>query len=387
MKIAFFSNFLNHHQLPLCQGFINKEEIEFKFVACEKTPSDRMNMGYEDMNSTYPFVVKAYENKELAYQIADEYDVVIWGAAPMVYMENRINANKITFRFCERLLKKGMWRRFIPKTRRTIYNAYIKHRNKKFYVLGASAYTAWDLSICGFPKEKCFTWGYFPSVMEFDIEDLIKFKDNQKVEILYAGRLLKLKRVIDSVKAIEKLVKNQITNIHFTIIGEGQEKNNLVKYIQKRKLTNYIDILPFKKPEEVRAFMNKANIYIFGSDFHEGWGAVVNEAMNSACVLLASHAVGSAPLLIKDGVNGYVYPCGNVKKLALILESIVKNKEIRYQVGRKAYETITKEWTAENAVKRLLMLIKRIQEGNDLFELYESGPCSQAKLIKNNWVY
>jgi hypothetical protein len=34
-------------------------------------------------------------------------------------------------------------------------------------------------------------------------------------------------------------------------------------------------------PEEVRVHMEQSNIYLFTSDFGEGWGAVLNEAMNS----------------------------------------------------------------------------------------------------------
>ena len=34
--------------------------------------------------------------------------------------------------------------------------------------------------------------------------------------------------------------------------------------------------------------MEKADIFLFTSDRREGWGAVANEAMNSACALVVS---------------------------------------------------------------------------------------------------
>ena len=61
------------------------------------------------------------------------------------------------------------------------------------------------------------------------------------------------------------------------------------------------------KPEQVREYMEKSEIHIFTSDRNEGWGAVLNESMNSACVPVANKAIGSVPYLINDGNNGFMY--------------------------------------------------------------------------------
>ena len=178
MKIAFFSNFLNHHQLPLCQEFISHEDIEFVFVATEKISDERLQMGYENMND-YPFVLRAYEDEVAAMEIAKTYDIVIIGSAPMKYLDIRMQNKMITFRFCERSLKKGTWRRFIPRTQRRINAEYIQYKDKPLYILGASAYTAGDLTLCGFDIQKCFRWGYFPKFEEKNLDELFNFK-NQK---------------------------------------------------------------------------------------------------------------------------------------------------------------------------------------------------------------
>ena len=46
--------------------------------------------------------------------------------------------------------------------------------------------------------------------------------------------------------------------------------------------------------------MEQANIFIISSTHEEGWGAVVNEAMNSGCVVIGSHAAGAVPFLIEN---------------------------------------------------------------------------------------
>ena len=385
MKIAFFSNFLNHHQLPMCLAF-HARSNDFKFIACERIPAERLGMGYVDMNEQFPFVVRAYETPEAAEQIALEYDVVIFGASCDQYLAKRMQAGRLSFRFCERLFKKGAWRRFVPTTRKKINKSYIQYKNAPLYILAASAYTAADLALCGFPQEKCFKWGYFPEVQEKNADEIIeKRRGRERVEILYAGRLLRLKRVEDTVCAIAALVKRGVSNLHFTIIGDGEQKQKIEDIIKRNRLEDYVALLPFTSPEKVREHMEQSDIYVFGSDFREGWGAVVNEAMNSVCALVASHAVGSIPFLIKDGENGVVYKCGDVKGLASKLSCIVQNREERERIACAGYSTITGAWTAENAVERFLELCSSIINGSER-KKYEDGPCSPAKIIKNNWL-
>lgn len=87
MKITFFSNFLNHHQLPFCLEMNKKANVEFRFVATEAIPEERLKLGYENMNSSYDFVIRAYESEEeyqRALALAYESDVVIIGSAPEI---------------------------------------------------------------------------------------------------------------------------------------------------------------------------------------------------------------------------------------------------------------------------------------------------------------
>ncbi len=379
MKIAFFSNFLNHHQLPLCQVFCNTAGVEFVFVACEKIPQDRLKMGYEDMNTKYSFVVRAYEDSAEAEKVAREYDVVIFGACPTSYIALRMRENKLSFRFCERSLKKGTWRRFIPRTRRKIYDGYTKYRNQKLYILGASSYAASDLALCGFDKKKCFEWGYFPAVDEKNLDLIFEQKrQNKAPEILYAGRLLPLKHVIDTVKAVHNLKKANI-EAHFTIIGEGESADEIKNYIAKYDLSDRVAMLPFMSPETVREYMDKSDIFVFSSNFYEGWGAVVNEAMNSACAMVVSHAVGSAAYLIKNGENGYIYKFADVDELTEKLTTLVTNRSLREKFGREAFKTITELWTADVAAERFIALCKAIEQSGDCTSLYKTGPCSPAK--------
>lgn len=124
---------------------------------------------------------------------------------------------------------------------------------------------------------------------------------------------------------------------------------------------------------------------MFTSDFGEGWGAVLNEAMNSGCAVIASHAAGATPYLVKNGENGLIYEFGNDEKLYEKLKYLLLNPKEQKRLGAAAYKTISEEWNAEIAAERFLNLTKSILNGEKNPYIYKNGPCSKAEILKNDW--
>ncbi|MDR9824902.1 glycosyltransferase, partial [Vibrio sp. FNV 38] len=79
------------------------------------------------------------------------------------------------------------------------------------------------------------------------------------------------------------------------MIGEGECRSEIEEMRSRYGLEDILNIRDFIRPEEVRRKMLDADIYLMTSDHQEGWGAVVNEAMNAGCALAASTAAGSVP--------------------------------------------------------------------------------------------
>lgn len=386
MKIVFFSNFLNHHQLPLCKELMNKEDVKFTFVATEPIPQSRLDMNYEDMNKKYSFVLCTYENSrniQIALQLGEEADVVIIGAAPISYIENRLkNRNKLTFRFCERSFKKGAWRRFIPKIRKKMIDEYIQYKNYKFYILGASAYTSNDLIKCGFPQEKCYRWGYFPEIKRYpDIKKILKLKEPSS--ILWVARFIEWKHPELPI-FIAKRLKEEGYSFKLNLIGNGKLENKLKQMVNDYNLQDVVCLCGSMPPDKVRNYMEKSKIFLFTSDYNEGWGAVLNEAMNSACAVIASHAIGSVPFLIKNKKNGLIYQNKKFDDLYRYVKILLDNPHLCDIYGEEAYKTMIQEWNAKVAVDRFLKLSKCLINDKN-YDLYLNGPCSGAPVYKNDW--
>ena len=156
MRVAFVSNFINHHQISLCRYLYEKCE-EFYFIETMPMPIEQIKLGYYNY-SNEPFVCKMYENasnQAFAESVIKEFDAVIFGACKTEYIDIRMKNNKLSFIFSERLWKKGLYRRFIPTTHDKVKRRFLRYKDHALYVLCASAYLPFDLQLIKFPKNKC----------------------------------------------------------------------------------------------------------------------------------------------------------------------------------------------------------------------------------------
>ena len=154
--------------------------------------------------------------------------------------------------------------------------------------------------------------------------------------------------------------------------------------ISKYQLQDYVHMLGSMTPEQVRENMEEAGIYVFTSDFNEGWGSVLNESMNSGCAVVASHAIGSVPFLIKNNENGLIYKNGDLDSLYNKVKYLIDNPDKQEVFGKNAYHTIVDLWNAEVAAQRFLKFSEEIEKYG-YCDLYDDGPCSRAEVIKNDW--
>lgn len=378
MKITFYSNFLTHHQLPFCLEMYKKYGEDFKFVSMEKINQERISLGYKDMDNDYPFVLKAYESKEKyneATKLAVDSDIVIAGSTPTDdYIKERLKQDKITFRYYARIFYNGVLSIFDFENSKKVYDRHLKYKkNKNLYLLCASSYGPNDFNELGMYKNKCFKWGYFPETKIYNVEDLLKQKENEKIEIIWVGRFIKEKHPEYVVKLAQKL-KEKNYNFEIKMIGNGELLKKTKSQIEKYNLTNQIKLVGAVKSDKVRLYMEKANIFICTSDKNERWGVVLNEAMNSGCTVIAYKGIGGVPFLIKNNENGLAYTSLDdfYKKTMKVMD----DKALREKLSKNAYKTISEVWTAKVAVQNFEKLVKSIIDGKP--NPVKEGPASTA---------
>ena len=400
--VTFFSNYYNHHQKALCDAFYDILGEGFTFVETMPMEAFRAGMGWgEDAPSYLLRTYESSENDEKGRKLGLESDLVIMGTAPEYFIEPRLEADKIIFRYSERPLKEGFIKFFIPRLTRKYIHLHVRNRKKNIHILGASAFTSLDYKkmFDSYP-DKCYKFGYFPKHYEYDMDELLKIKKESRgqfkkklqgednsgnsapVSILWEGRLLKLKRADLLVKAAA-ILKEKGLDFSVTIVGEGKEKENLIALSRKLKVDDIVSFENFLKPDEAREKMSLADIYVMTSNFWEGWGSVIYEGLNAGCAVVASHACGATPWLVKDNETGLVFKSGSEKSLAGGIEKLLTSSELRERLSRNAYNQMHTLWNPMVAATRTLELAKAIEEKREC--PFEDGPLSKAEFLKNDW--
>ena len=378
MRIVFLSNFFNHHQSALSDALWTQTGGKYSFVETSTMPQSRKALGYHVEQK--PYVLRYQGNEEQVLKLIREADVVLVGSTPEKLVRQRIRTGKLMFRYAEHPLKKGLepWK-YLPRLVRWHWRNPMR---KPIYMLCASAYTAGDYAKFGLFLDRTYKWGYFPETRWYEnLEALWAEKD--VAELLWCGRFLDWKHPDDAIM-VARWLKNDGYAFRLNFIGRGEMEDAVRQMVQEYQLEDCVRFLGSMKPEEVREHMERAGIYLFTSDRQEGWGAVLNESMNSGCAVVASHAIGSVPFLIRDGENGLIYESENVDMLYEKIKYLLNHPEKQKRLGMEAYETITTEWNAETAVERLMKLAAEISKRECKPLPFEEGPCSIAEIRKES---
>lgn len=373
MNVVFLSNYFNHHQKPLSDNLYNLLKENYIFIETEKMSDERIKLGWSMENK--PTYVKQSWNIDInqLYSTVDNADVVIIGSAPNELISNRIKNKKIVLRYSERIFKKNP--SILKYPIRLIKWNIEQPSYLPIYMLCASGYTASDYKPYHMYINKTYKWGYFPETIKYEnINDLIRKKETNS--ILWTARFIDWKHPEVAIEIAERLKKDGYS-FKLNMIGNGGLEDEIKELIQEKELEDYVEMLGGMKPEKVREYMEKSEIFIFTSDRNEGWGAVLNESMNSGCAVVANKDIGSVPFLIKENVNGFVYKDKNIDDLYHKVKQLIDNKDTREKISKEAYNTIVNKWNAENAAIKLIQLCRDlIKTGTS--KRFEDGPCSKV---------
>ena len=347
-KIIFVSNYINHHQIPFCNAMNRLLQGEFRFIQTEPMEEERVRMGWHETERP-EYVRCYYEEEELCRRLIMESDAVLFGGTDEEsYIVDRLRAGRLVIRYSERLYKTGQWKAVSPRGLRRKYQDHTRYRKAPVYLLCAGAYVASDFHIVRAYPGKMFRWGYFPETKHYEIEELIQgkgYEDGKIPYLLWAARMIDWKHPELPLETARYL-KGKGLKFHMDLIGDGPLRPRMEAMAAEYKLGDSVSFLGFQPPETVRHYMEKADIFLFTSDRQEGWGAVANEAMNSACALVADHMIGAVPYLVQNGKNGLIYRDGRRQMLFSQAEKLVRDRQYCRKLGKQAYRTITDVWNA-----------------------------------------
>lgn len=382
MTVVFYTNFINHHQVPLADEFYKILGDDYKMVTFEPLPESFRLKGYADF-SYKPYLIEAFRsegNMKEAYRLSIDSDVVILGAASDSFIEKRLETNKLTFRYGERLFKKIDRRILKISYWKNLYCEHTRYRKKPLYMLAASGYMKSDVSKLFAYPNKVYKWGYFTNASEIDIHEVLRKKrDVKQIRILWCGSICQVKRP-DLIVKLGYLLKKDNVDFRIDMVGEDSGWTNQIKdMIQNLNVSDCVFMLGSFPNEQLLKMMQEYHIFAFTSDRGEGWGVVLNEAMGCGCSVVSSNQIGAAPFLIKNKENGLLFKSGNIKSLYQQIKILIDDCELREKLAVQAYHTISKDWSPRNAANNFIHLADGIMISK--IPVIEKGPCSEACFI------
>ena len=376
MKLAFYSNYLNHHQVLVADALYALLGDEYRFVATLPRDENELKGGAD--YSSRPYCILAGESEAAhaeALALAENADTCVFGACSQEYAVARAKSNRqaLSFECAERWLKHGLLTFGSPVFRKWLMNYYRYYRKANFHKLCCSAFAAGDDERLGAYRGKHYKWGYFTQV---DTLDDGAFESNGKeVRLMWCARFIPLKHAELPIKMAKRLYDLECKFI-LDYYGDGPERVNCESMVEKLGLKDVVRFYGNRPNDEILRAMTNHDVLLFTSNRFEGWGAVMNEAMANGCAVVASDAIGSTPYLLRNGYNGFKFKSGSVDSLTEQVAYLILHPTELQVMKRNAYSNMQRFWSPKNAAQSLLQLIDDLKNGKETS--IKEGPCSKA---------
>jgi glycosyltransferase involved in cell wall biosynthesis len=170
--------------------------------------------------------------------------------------------------------------------------------------------------------------------------------DTSRPVILFASKLQKRKRCEDLLEAYLDLCSGIGGGPvpYLVIVGDGVERAALERRVKESGVSG-VRFCGFRNQSELPRFFDLATVFVLPSR-DEPWGLIVNEVMNSGRAVILSNDVGCQSDLVTDGVEGCVFPVGDVKALTDALRRVLTVPGTAEAMGERGLKRIS-EWGYE----------------------------------------
>ena len=181
-----------------------------------------------------------------------------------------------------------------------------------------------------------------------------KLEIPDKKSIIYTGRLVYQKGIDVLICSFSKL--NGETGCQLIIIGDGPERQNIVRLIDHYQLSKSVILID--EVDGVDSYLNVADVFVLPSRF-EGLSNSLLEAM--ACGLpVISTRVGGSVGVINEGINGLLVDVDNKEQLSQTISKVLNNFSLATSLGESARKTIEANYDLNKVTDTYLELYKEL---------------------------
>jgi glycosyltransferase involved in cell wall biosynthesis len=194
-----------------------------------------------------------------------------------------------------------------------------------------------------------------------DVKRVSKIAPNiEKCDVIFVGRLIKEKNVDILIKAVD-FISHELGDVKCHIIGNGPEKEKLIKLVKNRRLNDKITFLEFMEHDDILSRMKSSKLLVLPSS-REGFGMVVIEAFACGLPVITTNHRHNATSELVSKETGFVIDL-DTYQLGDTIYKLITDDMLQKSMSESAMIFAHKyDW--EDIVDKLIMIyeseIKRI---------------------------
>jgi glycosyltransferase involved in cell wall biosynthesis len=139
--------------------------------------------------------------------------------------------------------------------------------------------------------------------------------------VFFCAKFQQWKSPLDLLNAFARAA---VKDAYLVFAGDGPQKQEILVKAQSLGIADRIRMLGFVNLSRLPGFYKAADLFVLPSKY-DPCPFVVLEAMFSGLPVVLSDAVEGRLDLIHEGRSGYIYPCGDVDRLANILRRVLQD--------------------------------------------------------------
>lgn len=322
-EVWFWQRILTPHMGALAAALAS-QGVAVTFVANTHMTPDRERQGW-----ITPELGQA--RLELAPTLKDLESLVFSAPGNSIHLCQGLRGNGLIGQAQRRIRQRGLRHWTIMETvddagwagliKRALYRGLFWHwRSTLEGVLAIGRDTPDWIVARGMPGSRVFPFAYFLREPETDawLDTVAAVETSRAFRFIFVGRLIELKRVDVLIEALAELDR---TDIELRVVGTGPLEASLQAQATQL-LPGRVKWLGRQPMSAVPALIAEGDCLVLPSR-HDGWGAVVSEALMVGTPVICSDACGSAEAVQASGVGG-VFATGNIQALIAQLHQRVQ---------------------------------------------------------------
>lgn len=187
-------------------------------------------------------------------------------------------------------------------------------------------------------------------------------RSHEKFTIGYVSRIDEGKGWNVLLNAVKIIVEKGLDNIELLIIGGGSQERILKDMVSRYQLCDQVKVIGVIAHDKLYIWYNKMDVFVFPTERSaESLGLVGLEAMACGVPVIGSD-IGGLKGYVETGINGELFPPGDVDALVLALEKFILLSETEIKLYRlQASKTALRYDSKQVAIslrKKLLQVIE-----------------------------